>query len=157
MRVFKWSSNFRGNDESSISFIWVNMPDLPIHFLAKQSLFSISGLIGLPLKTDAATASLTRPSVARICVEMNLLQKFPSRVWIGTGFRGFWQPLEYEHVPKYCSHYLKQSHDQFECKFAYKKANVYLQEPIWKIVNRGPENGSGNIDGWNSKGFNQVY
>ncbi|KAM7488095.1 hypothetical protein LguiB_025579 [Lonicera macranthoides] len=93
MRVFKWSSNFRGNDESSISFIWVNMPDLPIHFLAKQSLFSISGLIGLPLKTDAATASITRPSVARICVEMNLLQKFPSRVWIGTGFRGFWQPL----------------------------------------------------------------
>ena len=69
-------------------------------FFAKQSLFAIASMVGRPLCMDNATMQLTRPSVARINVEVNLLHKLPSRIWIGTctGKGGFWQSVEYEAV-----------------------------------------------------------
>lgn len=108
--------DFRVDVESSIAPIWVNFPKLPVHFFAQNSLFSIARTVGAPLKMDAATKFLTRPSVARICIEMDLLRSFPSRVWIGTGSGGFWQPVEYESVPLYCSKCFRQGHIKEECK-----------------------------------------
>ena len=66
--------------ESSIAPVWVNFHQLPVHLFTQSSLFSFAGLVGSPMKMDAATAILARPSVARVCVEMDLLKKFPSRV-----------------------------------------------------------------------------
>ena len=44
--------------------------------------------MGKPLFVDAATASGLRPSVARVCVEVDLLKAFPGRIWIGNGDYG---------------------------------------------------------------------
>ncbi|XP_037497133.1 uncharacterized protein LOC105643761 isoform X2 [Jatropha curcas] len=65
MRVSKWSASFRPDVDSSIALIWVSLPGLPIHFFDKEALYSIVELIGRPLKVDASTASLIRPSVAK--------------------------------------------------------------------------------------------
>ena len=100
MRVFKWTSEFIMDVESSIAPIWVNFPKLPVHFFAQPSLFSIARIVRSSLKTDSATASLTCPSVARVCVEMDLLRKFLNRIWLGTGSGGFWQLVEYEKIQK---------------------------------------------------------
>lgn len=54
-----------------------------MQFFSKQSLFSIGGLVGSTMKLDVATTNLDRLSVARMCIEMNLLKKFPHKVWIG--------------------------------------------------------------------------
>ena len=116
MRVFKWSPQFRVDAESSIAPIWVSLPYLPVQFFSKHSVFSIVGTFGTPMKLDAATSSLSRPSLARVCVEMDLCKKFPTRVWVGWGEHGFWQRVEYEKIPKYCSKCLKQGHELFECK-----------------------------------------
>ncbi|KAM7469883.1 hypothetical protein LguiA_008066 [Lonicera macranthoides] len=45
------------------------------------------------MKMDAATTKLTRPSVAWTCIEMDLLKKFPARIWIGSGTNGFQQKV----------------------------------------------------------------
>lgn len=47
---------------------------------------------------DITTTSLTRPIVARLCIEMDLLKKFPNHVGIRNGSKGFWQPVNYERV-----------------------------------------------------------
>ena len=67
MRGFKWSPDFRSNVESQIVPLWISLPYLPVHFYDKSCLFSIAKAIGTPLKIDEPTASLTRPSVARVC------------------------------------------------------------------------------------------
>ncbi|KAM7483271.1 hypothetical protein LguiB_007854 [Lonicera macranthoides] len=66
---------------------------------------------------DNTIKFLTCPSVARICVKMDLLCKFLSRIWIGIGSSGFWQLVEYEHIPNYCITCFKQGHDKEMCKF----------------------------------------
>lgn len=46
-------------------------------------------LLGQLMKIDAATAVLACPSVARMCVEIDLLNKFSNRVWIRCGYGAF--------------------------------------------------------------------
>lgn len=116
IRVFKWTPDFRLDVESSIAPVWVSFPLLPVQFFDKQSLFPIASALGAPMKADAATATLVRPSVAKVCVEMDLLKKFPNRVWIGCGDSGFWQLVQYEKVPMYCTKCMKQRHEKAQCK-----------------------------------------
>ncbi|MDD0148480.1 DUF4283 domain-containing protein, partial [Shigella flexneri] len=96
--------------------VWISMPNLPIQFYRKDSICSLAKVAGNPIKIDQGTASLSRPSMARVCVEMDLLQEPPKRVWIMAGSTGFWQQLLYEKIPKYCVHCLRQGHDKAECK-----------------------------------------
>ena len=72
MGLFKWSPVFSVDVESPIAPVWVSLPGLPIHYFAKGALFSIARLIGEPLNMDTSTVALVRPSVARVCVEVNL-------------------------------------------------------------------------------------
>lgn len=69
------------------------------------------------MKIDKPTANLSTPSVARVCVELDLLKVFPARVWIGIGVRKrFWQSFLFENLLSYCSHCKKIGHDPSSCK-----------------------------------------
>ncbi|KAL2493083.1 Uncharacterized protein Adt_28711 [Abeliophyllum distichum] len=58
---------------------------------AKEFLFALSKIVGVPLRIDEATADLLRPSEARVCAEVNLEHKLPDRIWIDWGeSRSFW-------------------------------------------------------------------
>ncbi|KAI5677247.1 hypothetical protein M9H77_08197 [Catharanthus roseus] len=103
MRVFKWSVDFQLSAEPSVIPGWIALEGLPIHLFNKGSMFSIANLIGKPMKIDEPAANLSRPSVARICVEMDLLKELPSRIWIGIG-----------DLPPYCSYCKKIGHDASE-------------------------------------------
>lgn len=117
MRVFKWTLSFHVTKESSLVLVWFSLPSLPIHLFDKYSLFSIVNPLGKPIFIDAATANLSRPSVARICVEVDLLRPLPSWVWIGTenSNEGFWQQLQIENLPQYCSNCCHLGHSSIAC------------------------------------------
>lgn len=117
LRIFKWTPNFRVDVETLIAPVWANFRRLPIHFYQKPNLFSIASTLGVPLKMDAATTDITRPSVARVCVEMDLLKKFPHKIWIGSGSNGYWQCVTYEKFPKYCSKCYSQGHAVEDCEY----------------------------------------
>ncbi|XP_071933172.1 uncharacterized protein [Coffea arabica] len=116
VRIFKWTPSFSVDIELPLASIWVSLPQLPVHLFNKGPLFSIARLLGEPLKIDASTASLNRPSVARFCVEVNLQQELPDKVWIGNGASGFWQAVEYENLPGYCSACSKLGHLSTTCR-----------------------------------------
>ncbi|KAM3199811.1 putative protein MAL13P1.-like [Capsicum annuum] len=74
---------------------------------------------------DAATISKTRPSMAKVRVELDLLKSHPDSVWVGlededSPLRGFTQKLEYEAIPKYCKHGKKIGHTMTNCKILEK-------------------------------------
>ncbi|XP_027122242.1 uncharacterized protein [Coffea arabica] len=104
MRVFRWRRDFHVQKESSLAPVWVTLPALPIHYFDKHSLFSILSPVGKPLFLDAATSAGTRPSVARVCVEVDLVKPICSQVWVAVeGEIGFWQQIIIEDLPSYCS------------------------------------------------------
>ncbi|KAK4389820.1 hypothetical protein Sango_2319000 [Sesamum angolense] len=96
MRVFKWTPTFNPLQESPIVPVWVRLPELPIQFFDWEALFSIARLLGTPLRIDVSTATLARLSVARVCVEINLLEPLQTEIGLGFGTenRGPLRPVE---------------------------------------------------------------
>ncbi|KAL0324720.1 UNVERIFIED_CONTAM: hypothetical protein Scaly_2439100 [Sesamum calycinum] len=103
MRVFKWTPTFNPREESPIVPIWVRLPELPIQFFDREALFSIARLLGTPLRTDVSTATLVHPSVARVCIEINLLEPLQTEIGLDFGTEMIIQPVVYERLPKYCA------------------------------------------------------
>src|SRR3954470_17173316 len=94
--------------------------DLPLFLFNKSGLFSIGSLLGKPLTLDAATADLSRPNVARVCVEIDLLKKLTHRVRLDCeDAEGFWQDVIYEKLPSYCKHCKHLGHDSSICLLAH--------------------------------------
>ncbi|CDP20930.1 unnamed protein product [Coffea canephora] len=117
MRVFRWTREFHVLRESSLAPVWVVLPALPIHYFDKHSLFSILSPVGRPLFLDSATAAGTRPSLARVCVELDVAKSFTQRVWVAVeGESGFWQRIVPENMPLYCSSCSRLGHSQEQCK-----------------------------------------
>ncbi|XP_071924868.1 uncharacterized protein [Coffea arabica] len=116
MRIFKWTPGFHVDRESPIVPLWFQLPKLPLHFFHKEVLFQIMSCVGVPLLVDATTLTVSRPSVAHVCVKVDLLRTLPSRVWIGNGdSAGFWQELVVENLPQYCTHCYRQGHGENNC------------------------------------------
>ena len=117
MRVFRWTSNFHVHKESSLAPVWFSLPSLPVHFFDIHSLFSIVSPVGKPLFLDAATVAGTRPSVARVCVEVDLLKPLCLRVWVAVeGATGFWQNIVPDALPAYCAGCWRLGHSLTDCK-----------------------------------------
>lgn len=131
MRVLKWSLIFalKLNHQKHHS----RFPcQISLCFYSKKRcLFSIGQLIGSPLTLDMATTNLSRPSVARLCmeVEVNLLTKLPKHIWLvcGDAIPGYWHEIEYEILPAYCKHCKRLGHDIHVCMLAHP----HLEKPTY--------------------------
>nr|GMC69449.1 ABC transporter F family member 4-like [Ipomoea batatas] len=109
MRLFRWTAYFDTRFETSLASVWVLLPNLKANYFSIPCLKQIVKPIGRFLHVDAATAKFSRPNVAKVKVEVDLLKPLSSRMFIRMGSKkpgkeneGFWQPIEYEKVPPYC-------------------------------------------------------
>src|SRR4051812_2196582 len=96
----------------------------------KVCLFSIGRLTGAPLTLDIATAEFKRPSMDKICIQVDLLKDLPKRVWLkcGGNSSGFWQEIVYDKVPQYCKHCQRLGYDISSCLLTQRSnANVHAQ------------------------------
>lgn len=122
MRVFKWTPEFDPHIESPISPVWIRFPELPCHLFHKKALFGIAKLIGKPLRMDEPTADLSRPSLARVCVELDLTAPRVHEVYLGIGKKTFRQPVFFENCPPYCSTCKHLGHEHNNCLMKNKPA-----------------------------------
>lgn len=77
-KVLKWTSYFSVKEKLLVVPLWISLEHLPLFFFACAPLFSIGRISGNPLKLDVSTISLSCPSMARICVEVDLRNPLPS-------------------------------------------------------------------------------
>ncbi|KAI0497960.1 hypothetical protein KFK09_021201 [Dendrobium nobile] len=115
MRILKWTPFFDIHEESPIVPIWISFPNLRLHFFNPQVLHALGSVFGRPLQTDQATASRTRPSVARVLVEVDISKKHPKEVWVGSKAFGYMQKVEFEKVSDFCSHCKIHGHAMSDC------------------------------------------
>lgn len=134
MKVFKWTTDFRPEVESPIVPVWIALEGLPAHLQDKRAIYSIAQSVGSPLKVDTSTLTLNRPSVARVCVELDVSKPFPENIWINHGsLGGFAQPVHYEYIPPYCRSCLRFGHLATECKVSLvqkQSKDGYADTPI---------------------------
>ncbi|CAI9108812.1 OLC1v1008504C1 [Oldenlandia corymbosa var. corymbosa] len=116
LRVLKWTPQFNLAYESSIVPAWVAFGALPIHRFNEEYLRVLASIIGTPLKIDVLTLNLSRPSIARVCVEVDLLHEFPKRIRVGTEELSYFQPITYENLPEYYLECEKVGHASKECR-----------------------------------------
>ncbi|KAJ6849335.1 uncharacterized protein M6B38_270100 [Iris pallida] len=117
MRVFRWDPSFIPNRESAITPVWVSLSGLPIHLFAREAIFAIAQGIGQPLLIDRATAQRSRPSKARVLIELDSSKPLPPKVrLILPHGNSAWQQIKYERIPLYCDHCYHQGHSVGNCK-----------------------------------------
>ncbi|PIN20409.1 hypothetical protein CDL12_06879 [Handroanthus impetiginosus] len=115
MRLFKWTPTFSPKEKSPYAPVWIRLPNLPVQFFYENALFSIASMIGSTLQVDDATANFSRPSLARICIDINLEQPLDNEVALGFNSLLWVQKIEYERIPKYCTHCKHIGHDVAHC------------------------------------------
>ncbi|PKU60788.1 hypothetical protein MA16_Dca028207 [Dendrobium catenatum] len=115
MRLLKWSPDFDINSESPICPVWISLPNLRMHFYNHTVLQKIGSIFGRPLQVDQATANRTRPSVARILVEMDITKDWSKEIWLGSEGNGYIQKVEIENFPIFCTHCKLYGHDINNC------------------------------------------
>ncbi|XP_070052665.1 uncharacterized protein [Nicotiana tomentosiformis] len=129
----KWSSNFKPEEDLPVTPAWVLLSGLPFHMHTWHYVKQILSSVGTPLVLDAATYERTRPSMAKIRVEVNLLKPLAKSVFIGQEYEdspldGYTQKLEYEGIPMYCKHCRKTRHNVIECRALEKKIATNVEE-----------------------------
>lgn len=63
--------------------VWIRLPELPIEFYDRLVLQEIGSAIGPVLRIDAYTASGSRGSYARLCVQVDLEKPLINMIRIG--------------------------------------------------------------------------
>ncbi|XP_020674745.1 uncharacterized protein LOC110093997 [Dendrobium catenatum] len=103
MKLTKWSPTLDIGVESPIIPIWVSFPHLRPHFFAPRILFGLGELFGKPLKIDEATSVGSRPSNARVLVEIDITKTYTKQVWLGYEALGYVQDVVFDEFPHFCS------------------------------------------------------
>nr|XP_009770480.1 PREDICTED: uncharacterized protein LOC104221176 [Nicotiana sylvestris] len=89
--------------------------------------------IGTPLEMDLATRGRTRPSMAKVRVEIDQLKNQPYSVYVGQIYKNapqkdFVQKLEFEGIPKYCKFCRTLGHNMINCRALERKKVVEARE-----------------------------
>ncbi|PKU69884.1 hypothetical protein MA16_Dca011902 [Dendrobium catenatum] len=115
MKLVKWSPTLDVEIESPVIPIWISFPNLRPHLFASRILHGLGKIFGYPLKTDNATSTGSRPSVARVLVEIDVTKKFPNKIWVGPENAGYVQSVVFEEFPEYCVHCSSLVHSKAGC------------------------------------------
>ncbi|PKU80847.1 hypothetical protein MA16_Dca009258 [Dendrobium catenatum] len=115
MRVLKWTPFFDVKEESPIVPIWISFLNLRLHFFNPKVLHALGAIFGRPLQTDQATATRTRPLVARVLVEVDISKNHAKEIWVGSKAYGYLQKVEFEKVSDFCHHCKMHGHVVSEC------------------------------------------
>ncbi|KAH0765283.1 hypothetical protein KY285_001154 [Solanum tuberosum] len=120
MKIQKWSTKFKP-EADTLAPVWINLPNLPWHYYEWAALCRIVSPIGNPIIMDKATQSKTRPTMAKLKVEIDLLKPLVHEVAVVIKnpkgeIEKFDQKIEYETIPAFCAHCKIQGHTALKCR-----------------------------------------
>lgn len=121
MKIQKWTTKFKPEEDTTLTSVWINLPDLPWHFYKWAALCRIVSPIGIPIVMDKATLSKTRPTTAKMRVEIDLTKTLVHEVAVEIRnsiweMEVFIQKIEYETIPLFCFHCKIQGYFNENCR-----------------------------------------
>ncbi|VFQ74607.1 unnamed protein product [Cuscuta campestris] len=115
MRVTKWSPGLSPEIDNPIVPVWISIPDLPIHLHDMRALKLILSHLGNPIMVDLNTKNFSRPTLARVCVKMDVSNLPVPKVLIIHGQEELIFPIFFENQPEYCKKCRKLGHNASKC------------------------------------------
>ncbi|KAG5581018.1 hypothetical protein H5410_051645 [Solanum commersonii] len=80
MCPFIYGANFKASEETSQATTWISFQNILPTFFVNEVLFSLAAVVGEPLQLNLATINKTRPSCARVKVQLDMLVDKPQYV-----------------------------------------------------------------------------
>lgn len=103
LQLSQWKPFFEPSfAKLSTAAIWVQFHNLPVKFWDGDTLESISSHLGILLKIDELTMSLTRSKFARVCLEIDLAKPLSQGFWLGDDVHRVFVVVQYERLPIFC-------------------------------------------------------
>ncbi|KAG5617651.1 hypothetical protein H5410_017475 [Solanum commersonii] len=139
MRPLIYDAKFKIEEETSQAMACISFPDLKPTFFVKESLFSLASAVGKPIHLDLATVNKTRPSCAKVKVQVDLLADLPKCVEMEivnsttTESRVEHVKIKYDFLPKYCKKCML--HNEQECRVLHPELKHVQLENEEKDVN----------------------
>uniref|UniRef100_A0A2N9G3W3 CCHC-type domain-containing protein n=1 Tax=Fagus sylvatica TaxID=28930 RepID=A0A2N9G3W3_FAGSY len=107
-----WVPNFRASEASVSSIaVWVRLPELPVEYYHKDSLFQIGSGLGPVLRVDINIAARTRVRFVRLCIQLDIDKPLTRTVRVGKTRLA----VIYEGVSLLCFHCGKIGHRREWC------------------------------------------
>ncbi|KAL0927271.1 hypothetical protein M5K25_001434 [Dendrobium thyrsiflorum] len=112
----KWNPHFTPKREEFTSVpIWFKIMDLPLCCWTPTGISMIATKIGTPLSVDSLTASKSRLTFARVCVQVDSSAQYPDTIPIDVDGKIFKLQIQYEWKPSRCSLCQSINHEAPEC------------------------------------------
>ncbi|KAL0915557.1 hypothetical protein M5K25_015983 [Dendrobium thyrsiflorum] len=123
----KWTPQFSPKREEYTSVpIWFKIHDLPLCCWTPTGISKIATKIGIPLAVDSLTASKSRLTFARVCVQVDSSASYPETIPITVEGKRFDLKIQYEWRPTLCTLCNSISHPVTFCP---SNPNSALQYP----------------------------
>ncbi|KAI0500235.1 hypothetical protein KFK09_018444 [Dendrobium nobile] len=145
MKLTKWTPSLDIGIESPIIPIWISFPNLRPHFFAPRILFGLGELFGKPLKIDEATSVGSRPSNARVLVELDITKSYPKQVWLGSDSLGYVQEVILDEFPHFCGVCKSLGHITGKCNSVALSVAPTAAVAVENSASLGAVNGDNNI------------
>ncbi|XP_056695032.1 uncharacterized protein [Spinacia oleracea] len=116
--------------------IWIKLPGLDVKYWGEKSLYKIAGQIGSPIKVDQATQYRDKLLFAKVLVDVQLDQQFPTTIqFVNEKGMIVNQQVEYDWIPLVCSVCKGIGHKADACKHnkkqtQFKKVWVMKTKPV---------------------------
>ncbi|PHU24950.1 hypothetical protein BC332_03282 [Capsicum chinense] len=128
MKIMRWSTNFQSGAETTLAPVWINLPDLPWHFYEWDATCRIFSPIRTRLVLDKVTITKSRPTTAKLRIEIDLAKPLVHEVQIEVRNQHekldiFVQKIEHEKIP--CFKCMVQGHSNAECGLSTPNLQIY--------------------------------
>ncbi|KAL0913108.1 hypothetical protein M5K25_016540 [Dendrobium thyrsiflorum] len=112
----KWTPHFSPKrEEFNTVHIWFKIHDLPLCCWTPVGISKIATKIGIPMAVDALTASKSRLTYARVCVQVDSTATYPKQIPISVTGKLFNLKIEYEWKPELCGLCKSFNHSTTSC------------------------------------------
>lgn len=142
MRPLIYDAKFKIEEETTQAMGWISFPDLRPIFFVKESLFSLASAVGKSIQLDMATVNRTRPSCAKVKVQVDLLAEFPKFVEMEIVNSNTKEStvekvkIQYDFMPKYCQKCKLQGHEEQECRVLHPELQKNYEEQMVNESNK---------------------